>query len=65
MLVLTRRLGQVLRIGRGIKVTVLEVSQGRVRIGIDAPRDIDIHREEAKVKVKKNKKRDFDDMFTE
>ena len=46
MLVLTRRANQSIMIGQDIVVTVLEVRGDQVRIGIKAPRDIDVHREE-------------------
>ena len=46
MLVLTRRNGESIVIGNEVVVTVLEVRGDQVRIGIDAPRDVQIHREE-------------------
>ena len=46
MLVLTRRANQSIMIGHDIVVTVLEVRGDQVRIGIRAPRDVDVHREE-------------------
>ena len=46
MLVLTRRANQSIMIGHEIVVTVLEVRGDQVRIGIKAPRSIDVHREE-------------------
>ncbi|MCK4579687.1 MAG: carbon storage regulator CsrA [Candidatus Marinimicrobia bacterium] len=46
MLVLTRRHGESIRIGDGIVITVLESSGGQVKIGIDAPSQIPVHREE-------------------
>jgi carbon storage regulator len=46
MLVLTRKTNQSIRIGDDIQITVLSVSGDKVRIGIDAPRDIDVFREE-------------------
>lgn len=46
MLVLSRRLGETLIIGDSIKITVLGISGNQVRIGIDAPKDISVHREE-------------------
>ena len=46
MLVLTRRANQSIRIGHEIVVTVLEVRGDQVRLGIKAPRSIDVHREE-------------------
>ena len=46
MLVLTRHANQSIMIGHDIVVTVLEVRGDQVRIGIRAPRDVDVHREE-------------------
>ncbi len=46
MLILTRKKGEVISIGDHIQVQVLNVKGGQVRIGIDAPRDIHIRREE-------------------
>lgn len=46
MLVLTRRASQSIMIGHDVVVTVLEVRGDQIRLGIRAPRDIDVHREE-------------------
>jgi carbon storage regulator len=46
MLVLSRRVGQTLLIGSDIIVRVLEVRGDQVRIGVDAPRNIPVHRQE-------------------
>ena len=46
MLVLSRLPGEQIRIGDEITVTVLEVQGDKVRVGIDAPRDVSIHRRE-------------------
>ena len=46
MLILTRRVGERLCIGEQVTVTVLDVKGKQVRIGIDAPRDVAVHREE-------------------
>ena len=46
MLILTRRTNETLMIGDDIKITVLYVKGNQVRIGIDAPNDIAVHREE-------------------
>lgn len=46
MLVLTRRVNESIMIGHEIVVTVLEVRGDQVRLGIEAPRSVDVHREE-------------------
>lgn len=46
MLVLSRKENERIMIGPGITVTVVAIERGKVRIGIEAPRDIDIQREE-------------------
>jgi carbon storage regulator len=49
MLILTRRPTQTVTIGNDVTVTVLEIRGSQVRIGVNAPRDIAIHREEAPI----------------
>ncbi|MBM7577748.1 carbon storage regulator CsrA [Jeotgalibacillus terrae] len=46
MLVLTRKTGEAIRIGDDIEITVLSVQGDQVKLGIDAPKHIDIHRKE-------------------
>jgi len=46
MLVLMRQVNQRIRIGHDIVITVTEVRGGKVKIGIDAPKDLEVHREE-------------------
>ncbi|WP_439102571.1 carbon storage regulator CsrA [Congregibacter sp.] len=51
MLILTRKEGESLRLGDDITVTVVSVKGGNVRIGINAPRDLAVHREEIYDKI--------------
>ncbi len=46
MLVLTRKLGEGVKIGDNIKITVEKISKGQIKIGIDAPKEVVIAREE-------------------
>ena len=46
MLILTRRLGETILIGDDIEVTIVDIKGNQVRIGIQAPKDVDIVREE-------------------
>ena len=46
MLILTRRVDESLVIGDNVTVTILGVKGNQVRIGVDAPRDVNVHREE-------------------
>ncbi|MCF6282560.1 MAG: carbon storage regulator CsrA [Candidatus Polarisedimenticolaceae bacterium] len=53
MLILTRRVGETLMIGDEVTVTVLGVKGNQVRIGVDAPRDVTVHREEIYERIKR------------
>ena len=46
MLILTRKIGESINIGDNIKVTVVNLEGGQVRLGIEAPKDVIVHREE-------------------
>jgi carbon storage regulator len=46
MLILTRKVGEALRVGDDVSLTVLGIKGSQVRIGIDAPREVAVHREE-------------------
>jgi len=52
MLILSRKVGEAIRMGDSITVTVLGVTRGQVKIGIDAPRSLAVHREEVYQRIK-------------
>lgn len=55
MLVLTRRLGKTLLIGNDISITMLGINANQIRIGVDAPLDISVHREEVYNRIQAEK----------
>jgi carbon storage regulator len=55
MLILTRRVGETLMIGDQVTVTVLGVKGNQVRIGINAPKDLAVHREEIFQRIRREK----------
>lgn len=57
MLILTRRVTETIRIGEDIQVTVLGVNGMQVRIGIAAPKDVPVHREEVAERIAAEKAR--------
>ncbi len=56
MLILTRRIGESVVIGDDIKLTVLGVKGSQVRLGIDAPKTVSVHREEIYERIQSEEK---------
>lgn len=56
MLILTRRINETLNIGDNVQVTVLGIKGNQVRIGINAPRDVPVHREEIYLRIKREER---------
>ncbi len=55
MLILTRRVGETLMIGDDVTMTVLGVKGNQVRIGVDAPKNVSVHREEIFLRIQAEK----------
>ena len=58
MLILTRRVGETVMIGNEVTVTVLGVKGNQVRIGVNAPKDVAVHREEIYERIKREENHD-------
>lgn len=57
MLILTRKLGENIRIGDKIKIIILDVKGGQVKLGIDAPPNVAVHREEIYERIRDENRR--------
>ena len=55
MLILTRRVGEALIVGDEVNITILGIRGNQVRIGVNAPRNVAVHREEIYQKIKNDK----------
>lgn len=55
MLILTRRVGESLMVGDDVTITVLGVKGNQVRIGVNAPKDVSVHREEIYQRIQREK----------
>lgn len=64
MLILTRRVGEVICIGSDVTVTVLGVKGNQVRIGVNAPKDVAVHREEIFERIRREKAGAVDSAVT-
>jgi carbon storage regulator len=60
MLILTRRIGETLMVGDEVTVTVLGVKGNQVRLGVNAPKDVAVHREEIYQRIQSEKSDDID-----
>ena len=67
MLILTRRVGEALMVGENTKIVVLGVKGSQIRLGINAPKDIMVHREEIFIKIQeeKNQETSNDEIITQ
>ncbi len=57
MLILTRKVGESVAIGDDIQVSVVEIKGNQVKLGIKAPRDVTVHREEIYLKIQEENRR--------
>ena len=61
MLILTRRVGESLRIGDEVSVTVLGIKGSQVRIGVNAPKSVSVHREEVYDRINDENQKNSED----
>jgi carbon storage regulator len=60
MLILTRRVGETIMIGDNVTITVLGVKGNQVRLGVNAPKEVSVHREEIYIRIQNENKQNFD-----
>ncbi len=60
MLILTRRIGETIVIGDDVRITVLGVKGSQVRLGVDAPKSVAVHREEIYERIQQEKQQQGD-----
>jgi carbon storage regulator len=65
MLILTRRVGETLMIGDEVTVTVLGVKGNQVRLGVNAPKEVSVHREEIYDRIKKEQLPEGSEIFSD
>ncbi len=65
MLILTRRVGETIMIGNEVSITVLGVKGNQVRIGINAPKNLSVHREEIYHRIKQEEAKEALDLSHE
>jgi len=65
MLILTRRIGETLMVGDDVTITVLGVKGNQVRIGVNAPKDVAVHREEIYQRIQQEKTGEDSDSDSE
>jgi len=55
MLILTRRIGETLMVGDDVAITVLGIKGNQIRLGVDAPKDVSVHREEIYQRIQRER----------
>jgi carbon storage regulator len=62
MLILTRKVGESLRIGDDVIVTIAEVRGSQIKVQIEAPREVAVHREEVYFRIQREQEKDFSEL---